>query len=97
MRGKKAIKLSSPLSYLGQIKSGNLVLQSHVVEDETVDVGLLLQLLADGLAATVARLAVDADEGGLVAGIVGLERGSKLNPTCSLYAYNSLILKYRFF
>lgn len=39
-----------------------LVLQTHIVEDEGVDVGLLLEDLGKGLATAMAGLGVDADE-----------------------------------
>ena len=39
--------------------------QSHVVKDEGVDVGLLLEDLGNGFAAAVTCLAVDADNLGL--------------------------------
>ncbi len=48
------------------------VLDAQVVHDEGLDVGVLVDDFADGLAVAVASLAVDADELGLVAGVAVL-------------------------
>lgn len=55
-----------------------LVLDAQVVHDEGLDVGVLVDDLADGFAVAVACLAVDADEFGLVAGVAVLQLGGIL-------------------
>ena len=51
---------------------------THIVEDETVDVGLFLQYLGKWLAATVPRLGIDADEYGIWPRLALLQGSSKL-------------------
>ena len=54
------------------------IAQSHIIEDERVNVGLFLEDFCEGLATTMTSLGVDADQYGIAAFVTLLQGGCKL-------------------
>ena len=84
------LTLSMPLNLRDDFENGNVITVYGILDRTLTNKGLIQIVLKVTEVGKLKDLAVSEDE-------IKRTELRRINPTCSLYAYNSLILKYRFF